>query len=138
MPWTFRYARMERKGIRYRLVMKKRDWILAGTIMGLAVIWILVRMFFLNSDGETVQITVDGELYGEYSLHEDKTIKINETNVLRIKDGSAKMVEADCPDQICVHQRNISKNGETIICLPNKVVVTVCSGESSHLDGIAN
>ena len=138
MPWTFRYARMERKGIRYRLVMKKRDWILAGTIMGLAVIWILVRMFFLNSDGETVQITVDGELYGEYSLHEDKTIKINETNVLRIKDGSAKMAEADCPDQICVHQRNISKNGETIICLPNKVVVTVCSGESSHLDGIAN
>ena len=138
MPWTFRYARMERKGIRYRLVMKKRDWILAGTIMGLAVIWILVRMFFLNSDGETVQITVDGELYGEYSLHEDKTIKINETNMLRIKDGSAKMVEADCPDQICVHQRNISKNGETIICLPNKVVVTVCSGESSHLDGIAN
>ena len=138
MPWTFRYARMERKGIRYRLVMKKRDWILAGTIMGLAVIWILVRMFFLNSDGETVQITVDGELYGEYSLHEDKTIKINETNVLRIKDGSAKMAEADCPDQICVHQRNISKNGETIICLPNKVVVTVCSGESSHLDGITN
>ena len=118
--------------------MKKKDWILAGIIMGLAVIWILVRMFFLDSDGETVQITVNGELYGEYSLHEDKTIKINETNVLRIKDGSAKMAEADCPDQICVHQRNISKNGETIICLPNKVVVTVCSGDSSHLDGITN
>ncbi len=126
------------KGFGYRLVMKKKDWILAGAVLGLAVIWLLIRTFFWNEKGERVQVTVDGEIYGEYSLNEDKTIKINETNVLRIRDGSAKMTEADCPDQICVHQRKISKDGETIICLPNKVVVTVCSGETSHLDGIAN
>ena len=47
------------------------------------------------------------------------------------------MVEADCPDKLCVHQKAISKNNETIICLPNKVVVQVTSGEESEFDSVA-
>ena len=50
---------------------------------------------------------------------------IDESNTLVIKDEMADMIFADCPDQICVKHAPISNVGETIICLPNKVVVTI-------------
>ena len=43
---------------------------------------------------------------------------------------------ADCPDQICVNHRPVSRNGESIICLPNEVVVSVKGGEEAELDGV--
>ena len=75
------------------------------------------------------------------SLSENQTIPIkdskgNVTNVLEIKDGKAKMVEADCPDKLCMHQKSISSENENIVCLPNRVVVTV-TGEDKGYDGFA-
>ena len=55
-----------------------------------------------------------------------------------IKNGKAKMTDADCPDQLCVHQKAASKNHESIICLPNKVVVEVDGSEESEFDAVAN
>ena len=66
-------------------------------------------------------------------------IRINGgTNILTIKNGKAKMTDADCPDQLCVHQKAASKNHESIICLPNKVVVEVDGSEESEFDAVAN
>ena len=72
-----------------------------------------------------VLYTVDGEERYRCSLYIEKEIEIDDTNILVIKDGAADMISADCPDQICVKHNPISKAGETIICLPNKVVVTI-------------
>ena len=55
---------------------------------------------------------------------------------IQIKDGEASMIEADCPDQICVHEKAISADGESIICLPNKIVVEVESDKESELDAV--
>ena len=60
------------------------------------------------------------------------------TNILLIKDNCANMIEANCPDKLCVNQKAISKEKETIVCLPNKVVVTVESDDESDFDAIAN
>ena len=74
----------------------------------------------------------------EYSLDEDvryeiKTGKNNEDiNVLVIKDGKASITEADCPDGICKDYRPISYVGETIVCLPHKVVVEI-TGDSTDM-----
>lgn len=117
--------------------MKKRDYILMGCILLIAVV---AGGFFLLTGKEAQQavVTVDGEVYGAYSLTENRTIEIKEGNHLRIQDGQAKMEWADCPDQLCVHQKAISKTGESIICLPNKVVVNVTGEKESELDGIVN
>ena len=48
------------------------------------------------------------------------------------------MVEASCPDKLCVNQKAVSKNNESIICLPNKVIVEVDSSENSDLDAVTN
>ena len=45
--------------------------------------------------------------------------------ILVISDGKADMESADCPNQICVHHGAISHTGETIVCLPNRVVIEV-------------
>ncbi len=55
-------------------------------------------------------------------------------NVLLIKDGQASMTEADCPDLICVHHKPVSREGETIVCLPHKLVVEVTGKDSGPSD----
>ena len=64
-------------------------------------------------------------------------MEINDTNRLEIRGGYAQMVWADCPDQVCVNHRSINRDGESIICLPNQVVVSIENGEASDVDGIA-
>lgn len=76
------------------------------------------------------------------SAFKDDTIEIKNgdgdvTNTLVIKGGVADMTSADCPDHLCVKQKAISKEGESIICLPNKVVVTVKSDMKSDIDSIS-
>lgn len=90
-------------------------------------------------EGSTISITIDGIEYGTYSLLEEQIITIEQNgarNIIEIKDGEAFMKEASCPDQLCVDQNEISFDKESIICLPNKVVVTVTSDMESDLDGI--
>lgn len=118
--------------------MKKKDWLLIIVIVGLAGIFWAGRMILSESGNEVVQVTVDGKTYGTYNLSENQIVDINGTNTLTIEDGLADMTEADCPDKLCVHQKSISKDGESIICLPNKVVVEVHSSEKSELDAVTN
>ena len=117
--------------------MKKNDWILAGGILIICIFFFAFH--FLNTQkGEgKVFISVAGEEYAVYSLADDRTVSVGDTNRLIIKNGTVKMEWADCPDQICVNHREISRDGESIICLPNKVVVTINSSDSAEIDGVA-
>ncbi|WP_394923084.1 NusG domain II-containing protein [uncultured Robinsoniella sp.] len=117
--------------------MKKNDWILAGAVIAVALIAFVGYTFF-QKDGNKVQIMTDGKEFGVYSLSKDQVIDINGTNTLEIKDGKADMISAECPDKLCVHQKAISKSGESIICLPYKIVVRVEGAkEASDYDSIA-
>ena len=73
-------------------------------------------------------VTVDGQFYGEYALNENQTVEIvteKGRNLLVIENGKAYVSEASCPDGICAAHRPISFKGQSIICLPNKVVIEV-------------
>ena len=118
--------------------MKRNDWILIGIIVGMAALFGMIQFLRPDSTDGMVRITVDGEVYGEYPLADDLDIQINETNHLSIKDGKATMTDATCPDQLCVHQKAVSKDGESIICLPNKVIAIIIDGEESEIDTISN
>ena len=77
-------------------------------------------------------MTVDGTVFGEYPLDRDDVIDIETgegTNTLTIVDGQADMTEADCPDKICVDHIAISRAGESIVCLPHRIVVEIIAGE---------
>lgn len=104
--------------------MKKNDWILAaGAVIFACLLGIL--LYCNQSQGNYAVITVDGEEYGCYRLDKDQVIEINRTNRLKITDGEAVMVYAECPDQICVHMMPASKEHDMIVCLPNKVIIEI-------------
>lgn len=114
--------------------MKKKDYIvIIGVLLVAVMIWIGFGQLW-KSDGSIVEVTVDGEVLGTYRLDQDQTVQIQKTNVLVIENGKADMTDANCPDQLCVHQKAISKSGETIVCLPNKVIVTIIGAEESAED----
>ena len=71
-------------------------------------------------------VRVDGVETARYSLSESGRYELNGgTNILVIEDGAACMLEADCPDHICVSQGKVRYAGQCITCLPNKLTVTV-------------
>lgn len=107
--------------------MKKQDFILIGAILAAAII-IFAALHFLPHRGAEVKIEVDKKVVQTLPLDSDTQYVIeteNGTNTLVIEDGFAYVKEANCKNRICVHHSKISKNGESIICLPHKVVITV-------------
>lgn len=108
----------------------KNDLLLiTGLLLGVSIIG--AAFFFLRGEGDTVKVTVDGQVYGSFPLSEDRTVEIrtgeNEENVnlLVIRDGEAYVESATCPDGICADHKPISRDRESIVCLPHRVVITV-------------
>ncbi len=97
--------------------------VLLALIVAVGAVYVSTRQ-----EGDTVTVTVGGELYGEYPLSQDRTVEIKNgeaLNLLIIEGGKASVEHASCPDGVCAAHRPISRDGESIICLPNEVVVTV-------------
>ena len=110
---------------------RKNDLVLIVAIL-LVLAIAVVALFFLMQEGDTVVVLVDGEVWGEYALGEDQTVEIRTDtgyNLLVIQGGEASVREASCPDGICSSHRPVSREGESIICLPNRVVVEIRSGD---------
>ena len=128
-------ARIYAREVNY---MKKNDLILIVAILLVAGSIYLCNTIFSKKGNEYVVVSVDGKEYGKYKLDTEQKISINNTNTLVIKNGKVDMIEADCPDKLCVHQKPISMDNESIICLPNKVVVEIVSETKNTIDSVAN
>lgn len=108
----------------------KNDIILAVVIVLIATAGLLL-FIFNREQGSTVSVTVDGQQIASYPLSEDREVTIKtgnndeHINILVIKDGKASISEADCPDKICVESRAVSFVGETVVCLPHKLVIEI-------------
>lgn len=110
---------------------KLRNDILFICVLLCVVICLGLGFYFLRPGGDEVVVKVDGKVFGTYPLNQDAEIDIRtgengeQLNRLVIKDGKASVIEASCPDGICAAHKPISRQGESIVCLPNKVTITV-------------
>ena len=114
----------------------RNDIIFIAAILLTVLIAALV-LFLLKTPGDTVIVTVDGKPFGEYPLNENRTVEIkngNGYNILVIENGKAYVKSASCPDGICSSHRPIGSNGESIICLPNKVVIEIRTSNGKQPD----
>ena len=103
----------------------------------LAVIAIAGACFyFLRGEGDTVTVSIDGKVIATYPLDEDLVKDIHTEgdglNRLIIRDGKAWVEKASCPDGICAAHKPIHREGESIVCLPNKVVITVQTADTTN------
>lgn len=82
-----------------------------------------------GQETERIKLTADSRKY-EHAIRSGDNL-----NIIQIDGETVKMVEANCPDQICVRSfPAITQDGEQIICLPYKVVVEIEGGERSEGD----
>ena len=114
----------------------KRRKIIADLILIFCVVLVALSVFlvaFLTSeDGAYVSVRIEDGESVRYSLSEDgEFVLLGGKNILVIKDGKAYMSHADCPDKTCVRTGGISKTGEQIICLPNKVYISIIGAEET-------
>lgn len=115
-------------------MIKKEDILLIAVLL-LGGLWLWWQTIFSSGNGDTVVISVSGKESGSYSLGENREIPLTQgdwKNVVSIRDGTVRMEEANCAGQECVRQGEISKSGESIICLPHQIVVEITAGHSSY------
>lgn len=122
--------------------MKRNDILLIVGIMLTALLAAGIYWLFIYKEGTTVQVSINGKVTASFPLDTDTTYTIKTAdggiNVLEIKNGAARIAEANCPDELCVHQKKISHQGENLICLPHKVMVDITNSEKkATLDGVA-
>ena len=118
---------------------KKNDIVFVCILLTVGLLGALF-LFLSKTEGDTVRVVSDGSVVKEFSLSENVRTRIffgDGYNELVIQDGKAFVEEASCPDGICVSHRPISNDGESIICLPNKLVVEVKTKKDNKTDIVA-
>lgn len=121
--------------------LKRNDLILISICLVVAVFLLLI-MNFTRKEGGYATVVVNGVETATYPLDKDVTVTLsndqtNGYNLLVIEGGYASIVEANCPDKLCVRQKKIKYNGQTLVCLPNKTTVKIVSNSESDTDFIS-
>ena len=113
----------------------KNDIILAVIVVVVAATGLLLVNVF-RTEGSFAVIKIDGKETGRYPLSVDTEVIIETgddgKNTLVIEDNKAFMKDANCPDKICEGHSKISYKGETIVCLPHKVVIEIVKEDSEN------
>lgn len=127
--------------------MKKADWIIIIVLLVLAAGGYGASKLLFNHKytSKYVEIDLKGKLYQKVLIPNNKfkkTIKIKTElgyNIIEIENGGAVMHDADCPDKICLKEGFKDKVGQTIVCLPHRVVVEIKGSNKpkTEPDGVA-
>ena len=84
--------------------------------------------------GTQVNILQDGKVLYTFDLAsvENQTFEIEyegRINTIQIENGRIRMLEAECPDQTCVHMGWLDSGAMPIVCLPNHLSIEYAGGE---------
>ncbi|MDD7792657.1 NusG domain II-containing protein [Clostridium sp. 'White wine YQ'] len=123
-------------------MIKKWDIIIIILLVTLSFLPELILGVALKKDYKETyaQITIEGKVYKNIPLSTHKgqdTIEIKTKyglNIVEVKDNKIAIIDADCPDKICMKPGFIESVGENLVCLPHKLMVEV-KGETSE-DGV--
>ena len=110
------------------------------------VLVVLVCSFFLwgrvqGKAGGSLVVSVNGTEKTTLPLDTDTEVLIEGFAGLNCKvcvaNGAAYVTEADCPDKLCAKHSPISRTGESIVCLPARITVTIRGADTPKVDGVA-
>ncbi|MFV0504227.1 MAG: NusG domain II-containing protein [Lachnospirales bacterium] len=124
--------------------ISKNDIILA--VFFILSSFTLLGVFALTSikvEETVVNIYYENNILKSFNLSDDVVYTVNEDgyyNEIKVLDGVVMVEDANCKDGLCVSQGSISKVNETILCLPNKVLIEIEGSieNESELDGVVS
>jgi hypothetical protein len=115
------------------------DKLLIGGLVLLTLLSFPIIKHFQH-EGKLVVIEVDGKLVGDFSLEEDRLIPVDGklgTTRVEIVDNEVRVLDSPCPLKLCVKSGPISRSGENLICLPNRVVIRVKEEGELPVDAVS-
>ena len=114
--------------------MRKKDFILIFVVSLIIAGAFGVNYFVNTKNVDSIEIYMDNKLYKTYDINDKEEIKIKSKegyNIVKIHDKGVEIIEASCPDKVCIHQGFITEASESIVCLPNKVHIKITT-EDNH------
>lgn len=121
-------------------MLKKGDFIAVFTV---AFVWILSLVPFF-AYGRTANlkavIYLDGEKHAEYTLAKYEnpisvTVDGTGRNIVEISKNGVRVTESDCADKLEINGGTINKEGQSLICLPNRFLVKI-EGGGDEIDAV--
>lgn len=125
-------------------IIKKMDIVIIAVLL---IISFTPHLIFFKTSQKSSKnnyaiIQVDGKIHKKIDLSKvKKSEKVNLNlpngkNTLLVENNSIEMKSANCNDALCVKQGNISKVGQTIICLPHKLIIEIKGDELDSKDDL--
>lgn len=119
-------------------IMTPADRILFFVLLGISLLSIL-GMRLLLTPGRTVSVFVANRLVMNFSLAVDQTHHLTGAigvMELRVANNGVQVVHSDCPERICIKQGAISRRGQVIVCVPNRMIATIDGEAERSLDAV--
>jgi hypothetical protein len=113
---------------------------------GILIILVLLAAVALTAwyrpgPGKNAVISVDGKTVASYPLAgEAQTVTVEGDLgpvTIRLEEGKIRITQSPCPHQLCVKQGAVQAAGQTIVCLPNRLVIEITGPDSGKTDGLA-
>jgi len=120
-------------------MLTRNDRILIFVLVAIASFY-FVRLFFVSNEGREALVKVGSNPSQKVSLEINKRINVEGEKgrvVIEVKEGRVRVVESSCFQKICVNTGWINKPGQNIVCLPNKVLVTIEGKKSPTMDAVS-
>lgn len=116
--------------------LRKRDIILCIVLIAVGITCWLVMRFVLPA-GNTADVYIDGRLVQTIDMTVDDAYEFSTdrgSNMVVVESEKIRVSDADCPDKVCVNMGWKSRRGETITCLPHKLVIEIQGGKERDID----
>jgi len=124
-------------------VITRFDKLVIFVVLILAALSYVVFSYAVFDDrAKGIEVLVDGKEYASYDfadITDYKKVKIESEfgyNVIEITNKGARMVESSCPDKLGIKSGEITKAGQMIICVPNKIFVRVVGENKLNVDKV--
>ena len=119
-------------------IIRKADIVLLIILLVLGLL-LTAASIHGRTTGEQVLVTVNGKEYARYDLSVDREVEITldgHTNKFSISKGKVQMSYSTCKNQLCVNTGSISETNQNIVCLPNRVSISIV-GRDGDTDAVA-
>lgn len=123
-------------------MIKTKTWVLIlGTVLLLALLSCLI-LYTMPAPGTVANVYREGvSLYSvdlslvtepyEFTLTDERG-----TNVIRVEPGRIAVIDADCPDRVCVEAGWLSDSASPIVCLPHRLVIRIEKNAAAQGDPV--
>jgi len=112
--------------------------ILALFAAGVYIFQVSAGRFFGRQDPVKAVIFQDGKLIGEWQLDKDRNFELLGGRMqIEIRNNRVRVANSDCPQHICMNMGRIQYSGQSIVCVPNRVIIELKSTAEPFLDAVA-